>query len=83
MPRPETCPPQEQPSLSLDNLLTKTQLAARLGVSPWTIGYWCRRFALPVFRVAGRPRFDLQEVESWLQKRRDVTSYARHSGGAQ
>jgi excisionase family DNA binding protein len=51
-------------------LLTARQLADLLGFAPATIQDWFEAGTLPGFRIGGRLRFRLTEVEQWLEERR-------------
>jgi excisionase family DNA binding protein len=53
-----------------ERLLTSRELADHLGFSPATILDWFERGELPGFRVGGRLRFRLTEVEAWLEAHR-------------
>ena len=67
------CPPRP-------GLLTRAELAARLGISQGTIKLWYRKYGLPVIRnVQGVAFFSWVEVLEWL-KRADTT--APEAGGA-
>ena len=48
-------------------LLTARELADLLGFSAATIQDWSEAGTLPGFRIGGRLRFRLSEVESWLE----------------
>jgi excisionase family DNA binding protein len=50
--------------------LTTDDLAARLNVSPEMIRVLCRSGDLPHVRVGRLYRFDLDEVEAWIERRR-------------
>ena len=47
-----------------ESLLTARQLAALLGFSASTIVDWAEAGKLPAFKVGGRQRFRLSEVEA-------------------
>lgn len=51
-------------------LLTARELAELLGFSPSTIVDWAERGELPAFKIGGRLRFRLSEVEAWLDAQR-------------
>jgi excisionase family DNA binding protein len=58
-----------------ERLLTARELAALLGFSPATIVDWSERGELPGFKIGGRLRFRVSEVEAWLEEHRpDRTS---------
>lgn len=58
-------------SSSNENLLSSTQLAARLGVAPVTLARW-RAEGLPRIRLSNRAyRYNLSEVLAWLTSRQD------------
>ena len=49
-------------------LLTVTELAAHLKISPWTIYGWVSKKFVPHFKLRGAVRFRAEEVEKWLRK---------------
>jgi excisionase family DNA binding protein len=51
-------------------LLSARELADLLGFSSSTIQDWSEAGTLPGFRIGGRLRFRLSEVEAWLEERR-------------
>jgi excisionase family DNA binding protein len=53
-----------------ERLLTARELAALLGFTAGTIVDWTEAGKLPGFKVGGRLRFRLSEVEAWLEERR-------------
>jgi excisionase family DNA binding protein len=53
-----------------DGLLTARQVATYLGFKPATIVDWAEADKLPAFKVGGRLRFRLSEVETWLEQKR-------------
>jgi excisionase family DNA binding protein len=53
-----------------DRLLTAAELAEMLGFATGTIVDWSERGALPAFKIGGRLRFRLSEVEGWLDAQR-------------
>lgn len=50
-------------------LLTTTELAERLGVTPATVRRWASSGRVPAYRVHNRLRFDVAEVEQRLIRR--------------
>lgn len=62
-----------------ERLLTARELADLLGFSSSTIQDWYERGELPGFRIGGRLRFRLTEVEQWLEQRRNFNP--RGAGG--
>lgn len=66
----------------IEPLLTARQLADLLGFSPATVQDWCERGELPGFRIGGRLRFRLSEVERFLEARRTGRRYAGDLSGA-
>jgi excisionase family DNA binding protein len=60
----------EDISGSGDRLLKAHELAALLGFSAATIVDWAAAGQLPCFKVGGRLRFRLGEVETWLEAQR-------------
>jgi excisionase family DNA binding protein len=53
-----------------ESLLTARQVASHLGFSPSTIVDWAEAGTVPAFKIGGRLRFRLSEVEAWLEERR-------------
>ncbi len=53
-----------------ERLLTARELADLLGFQAGTIVDWAERGDLPCFKVGGRLRFRLSEIEKWLATRR-------------
>jgi excisionase family DNA binding protein len=51
-------------------LLTARQLAELLGFSAATIVDWAEAGSVPAFKVGGRLRFRMSEVEAWLETKR-------------
>lgn len=51
-------------------LLTARELAELLGFAAGTIVDWAERQELPSFKIGGRLRFRLAEVEAWLETQR-------------
>jgi PTS system nitrogen regulatory IIA component len=51
-------------------LLTARELADLLGFAAGTIVDWAERGEIPAFKVGGRLRFRLSEIEEWLESRR-------------
>lgn len=60
-----------------ERLLTARELAELLGFAAGTIVDWAEAGKVPAFKVGGRLRFRLSEVEAWLEAQRcspaDVT----------
>jgi excisionase family DNA binding protein len=53
-----------------DPLLTARELGDMLGFSAATIVDWAADGKIPVFKIGGRLRFRLSEVEAWLEDHR-------------
>lgn len=53
-----------------DGLLTARQVATYLGFKPATIVDWAERDEMPAFKVGGRLRFRLSEIDAWLEEKR-------------
>lgn len=53
-----------------ERLLNARELAELLGFTPGTIVDWSEAGKVPSFKVGGRLRFRLSEVEAWLEERR-------------
>ena len=51
-------------------LLTARELAELLGFAPGTIVDWAEQGTVPAFKLGGRLRFRLSEVEAWLEGQR-------------
>jgi excisionase family DNA binding protein len=51
-------------------LLTARELADYLGFQASTIVDWSEAGVVPAFKLGGRLRFRLSEVEDWLEQRR-------------
>jgi excisionase family DNA binding protein len=60
-----------------ERLLNARELAELLGFAPATIQDWFETGTLPGFRVGGRLRFRMSEVEAWLEERRPERSSRR------
>jgi excisionase family DNA binding protein len=52
-----------------ERLLTARELADLLGFAPATVVDWAEAGKVPAFKVGGRLRFRLSEVEAWLERR--------------
>jgi excisionase family DNA binding protein len=55
-----------------ERLLTARELGQLLSFSAATIVDWAEAGKLPAFKIGGRLRFRLSEVEAWLEERRCV-----------
>ena len=53
-----------------ERLLTARELADLLGFSAATIVDWAEAGKMPGFKIGGRLRFRMSEVETWLEGRR-------------
>jgi excisionase family DNA binding protein len=53
-----------------ERLLTARELGQLLGFSAATIVDWAEAGRVPAFKIGGRLRFRLSEVESWLETKR-------------
>ena len=53
-----------------ERLLTARELADYLGFAPATVVDWAEQGKVPAFKVGGRLRFRLSEVEDWLEASR-------------
>jgi excisionase family DNA binding protein len=51
-------------------LLTARKVAELLGFAPGTIVDWAEAGRVPAFKIGGRLRFRLSEVEAWLETKR-------------
>jgi predicted site-specific integrase-resolvase len=50
-------------------MLSRIQVAEKIGVSPQTIDKWTRAGKIPYFNLNGIKRFDEKIIDSWIQKR--------------
>ncbi|MFC1475782.1 helix-turn-helix domain-containing protein [Candidatus Zixiibacteriota bacterium] len=50
--------------------LTVDQVAEHLGFNRQTIWRWAREGTIPCYRIHRKFRFKIEEVEKWVQKRR-------------
>lgn len=48
-------------------ILTEKELAAELGVSPWTVRTWRIKADLPYFGTAGRIFYRMESVRKWME----------------
>jgi excisionase family DNA binding protein len=55
-----------------ERLLSARELGDLLGFAAGTIVDWAEAGRIPAFKVGGRLRFRLSEVEAWLEGRRVV-----------
>jgi nitrogen PTS system EIIA component len=53
-----------------DRLLSARELADYLGFQAGTIVDWAEAGTVPAFKLGGRLRFRLSEVEAWLESQR-------------
>ena len=55
---------------TVEQWLTAVQLAEKLGISRWTVGYWRRKGfgPKPVKLTASLTVYELAEVERWLRE---------------
>lgn len=53
-----------------ERLVTASELADMLGFAAGTIVDWAEAGTIPAFKLGGRLRFRLSEIESWLEERR-------------
>jgi excisionase family DNA binding protein len=61
-------------------LLTARELGQLLGFSAATIVDWSEAGKLPAFKVGGRLRFRLSEIEAWLEEQRLEQTPRREPG---
>jgi len=53
----------------MENLMTRKQVASKLGVDPFTVRRYEKSGALPVAgRINNRPRYDITDVEKLLKR---------------
>lgn len=55
-----------------ERLLTARELGQLLGFAAATIVDWAEAGKLPAFKIGGRLRFRVSEVETWLEERRQT-----------
>lgn len=60
-----------------ERLLTARELGELLGFAAGTIVDWAEAGKVPAFKVGGRLRFRLSEVEAWLEDQRLVSGGVR------
>jgi len=53
-----------------EGLVTARELGELLGFAPGTIVDWAEAGTVPAFKLGGRLRFRISEVEAWLEQRR-------------
>ena len=53
-----------------ERLLTARELAELLGFAPGTIVDWAEAGKLPAYKIGGRLRFKLSEIEAYVQSKR-------------
>ena len=58
------------PLMNLPALLTVREVAAYLGVHDKTVYAWVERGSIPHYKIGGRVRFDIAQVQQWLCSRR-------------
>lgn len=51
-------------------MLSRREVASKLGVSLSTIDRWIKERKIPYLNLNGIVRFDSQVVDSWLEKRK-------------
>jgi excisionase family DNA binding protein len=49
-----------------NNLLSRTQVARRLGVHPMTVYKWVQDASIPYLRLRKRLKFDPEKIEDWI-----------------
>lgn len=57
----ETCPNDQQPI----QLLSLREAASSLAVSPFTLRRYCRLGQMPHYRIFGRIKFSIQQIEDF------------------
>jgi len=57
-------------SAVLQDLVSITELSSRLGVAKNTLYDWCAVRKIPHIKLGKFLRFDLAEIEAWLQDKR-------------
>lgn len=53
-------------------LFTEKELAAELGLSPWTIRNWRLQLGMPHIRTAGRIFYRQESVVAWMDKQENL-----------
>lgn len=61
-----------------DRLVTARELATELGFKPGTIVDWFEAGEIPGFKIGGRLRFRLSEVEAWMEQHRGKARLDSH-----
>lgn len=59
--------------MEVAKVLTEREIAAEMGVSPWTVRNWRLQLGLPHFRTAGRIFYRLETVLTWLDKQEQAS----------
>ena len=60
-----------------EQLLTKTDLATWLQVSPFTVNDWVSAKKVPYVKVCGNVRFRKSEIDDWLSAKSVKVHWAR------
>jgi excisionase family DNA binding protein len=58
--------------MSMPQLLDAARLSQILGVKKGTIYDWVRRKKIPHFKLENLVRFDLAEINAWLEEKRTL-----------
>lgn len=58
--------------MSVPRVLSEKEIAAELGISPWTVRTLRLQSGLPHFRTAGRIFYRLETVLTWMDKQEQV-----------
>jgi excisionase family DNA binding protein len=58
---------EQPPNNGGEELLTRTEVARRLRVSPTTVDNWRKRYELPTIEKGYRVFFDWEDVKAWLK----------------
>lgn len=53
----------------MDKLLTVSDIAAILKLSPWTIGAWCSQKRIPFIKLGRTVRLRISTIERWLRQK--------------
>lgn len=60
--------PKKQPTSTAPELLTRNETAKYLGVSLPTLNFWTKNGVIQGYRIAGRVRYKLPDIEDALLK---------------
>jgi excisionase family DNA binding protein len=76
----QTRRPSLKELLASGNLISPEELAAALKIARVTAYAWIRRGVIPHLKLEGVVRFDPQEVQAWLESKRQAARKAPGGG---